>query len=180
MQQFTLPQGMTFIGGVARFFATHKQRVCWPLPNEAHLTPDGKLIQRPTAPAFFTDHLWSTTDPAYAAGMVTQDHFTDPDCFTLDPSCLPDQARQVWPTLDRKGKQQLCLALINSVDPAEAIANLPRTQAPPAAADVAAEPEIVRCPVPGCGLVVSGEADPGKARAALLVHQRLVHPEWEA
>ena len=103
----------------------------------------------------------------------------DAEGYYLDPRCLPGEALAVWPRLDRRGKQLLALALINGINPAEAVASLDVPPEPPPKPEETAH-EIFECPVPGCGLKIEGEVNPEMAKLSLLTHQRLVHPHWQA
>jgi len=177
MGEHQLEKEMSFRGGTAVFFAKAKQGVCWPLGSERRVLIDGELIGGGGTPAYFQDHLWATDSDRLAAGMVKQNHFMDPEGYVLDPACLPLEAQSVWPSLDRKGRQKLALALINGVDPSEAVSALPAPIPAKVSADTAPKTETISCPV--CDLKVEDEPDAGKARAAILVHQRLMHPNWQ-
>lgn len=178
MSEQVLSQDMTFREGKAVFFAKARNGMCYPLGSEKKHVIDGEVVGGGGGPAYFEDHIWSTSLPAYAAGMINQAHFMDPEGYIIDPRCLPVEALRVWPTLDRRSKRLLCLGLINGKDPAEVVKSLPKqASAPPPEPEAA--PAILVCPVPGCGQTVEGTADAAVGRAALLTHQRLMHPGWK-
>lgn len=178
MSKHVLATEMSFRGGRATFFAKYREGSCYPLGFEKKHVVDGEVVGGGGGPAFFQDHLWGTNLAEYAAGMVRSPHFMDTEGYVLDPSCLPPECLAVWPTLNRRGKQLLCLDLIGGTDPKEAIAKIPEDAALPKSPPHEAPPESLACPA-GCGVTVEGEKDPGKARAAILMHVRLVHPDWQ-
>jgi hypothetical protein len=178
MTKHTLQADMTFLLGRAAFFAKAREGVIYPLGSQKVHVIDGQVVGGGGTTAYFKEHRWSTDVPEYAAGMVTQPHFMDIEGYVLDPSCLPSECLKVWPALDRKGKQQLCLSLINGDDPSEAAVSVAEHVVPVEPPVEEPARESFACPV-GCGVSVDGETDPIKARTAILTHVRLVHPNWE-
>lgn len=174
MTTFALEKPMTFVGGKAVFFSKNKQCVCWPIGAPKQIVVNGDLVTTSGAPAHFENHLWRTDLKDYAAGMVKSPHLGDPHGIEVDPSCLPLPVLKMWKGLTIDEKRAVCLALINSMDPDEAVKNIePRYETEQ---DEAAVPNTYICPV--CNLSIEGETDPARANAALLTHQRIVHPDW--
>ena len=180
MNTYKMDVGMTFKHGTASFISKARNGMCWPLGSERRHVIDGEVVGGGGPPAMFDNHRWNTNEPSYAAGMVKQGFFMHPDGYFLDPSCLPDEAMDVWPSLDTRGKTLLALELINGKDPAGAVAELPVPHEKTPKKQATLPPvEPLKCPVAGCGIVIEGETDPKVGAAALLVHQRLVHPGWQ-
>lgn len=179
--QVTEIRPMSFEQGTAVFVAKARNALCWPIGASRTSIVNGAIVTVQGAPAFFEDSLWSTRLHDYAEGMIMNNLFSDPEGWSLVPSCLPPEVREIWGRLTTEGKRKAALGLVGGQSGLEVVGSLPvdgvllRSDEP--AAKVSPSAPAPSCPV--CGLTVEGESDPVKAASALLTHQRLVHPSWQ-
>lgn len=172
---------MTFEGGIARFVCKSANGICWPIGPPTKIVVNNEVIIKGAGFAQFENGRWGTPDPEYAKGMMTQPHFLDPDGWQLDPACLPKSILPFWGPLKREARKKIALALVAGDDPAKILttlsdAELEVIRTPPPKVEI--KPMEFPCPVPDCGLRVEGISDEHVAKAALLDHVRLIHPEW--
>lgn len=181
METYAEVQKMTFNEGRAAFVSRFREFVCYPVGNPRTMIVDGQVISIPGPATRFIANRWACDDAGAAAGMIRADLFCDQDGFVLDFGCLPDPVAKIWAGLTTPQKRTVALALVNSVDPEEAAAKIPKDvlKAQEPAMQVQGSAQEFVCPVPGCNLKIEGVVDPLKAKTDLMTHQRIVHPGWQ-
>jgi hypothetical protein len=162
-------------------YAEHKY---WPLgaPEQTVVGAGihARVVVRSSPKIKFKNHLYRTTDPQIAMGMIEHKScFERPWGFRVNEECLPDELQATFIQYARENRRIIIRALIQG-HTAKAAMNMiiPELQAEIAKDDTKGQPKReLMCPVVGCGKVVPEGAK--KARAALIAHVRTQHPEFE-
>lgn len=169
---------MNLTNGEAIFWSKYREEMTYPcgIPHRTAMMLDGQpTLHAVAAPVVkFDRHMYKTQNQKTALGMIEAEQFARETGWTLDQGCLPEVLRELWPKMTRKAKRTICHALVSGKTADEAFSLISEgdlvTELAPSLSD--AQKHI--CPVPGCGLSSEGVG----AKAALVAHVRMAHPNW--
>ena len=173
---------MNFQNDQVVFFDRYAQHIYYPLGPTTRSEVNGQIVVNPRPMVQFHNHQLTLTDEEIIEAMIRDErHFEMPSGFYLAAESLPKDLQQIYPTLYRKNKRNVALALLKGASSEDAkkciLVNL---EAKPSSDSSNPPATNQRCPF--CKLSFQGAKD---VHATLLVHVQTQHqsdcqanPSW--
>lgn len=175
----------SFANGKAVFFSRYASQVCYPLGcPQIRLVGEGNAVRpmRDVKPIVeFKFNRYETDDPEIAKGLVLDtENYGRPWGWDISIECIPEVLRKSFPYMTTDLKRDVVCSLADNVPAEDMVNDIPQEIVDQATVEAAkresAKGKAKACPVPGCGLTVTGED--GETKQMIQKHVAVVHADW--